>query len=123
DSAFDLFIGGSGFISGTSIVNWNGSPRPTQFVSSQIVAAFITTTDLVSPGIISVTVFNTLPGGGLSNAWPFTIATSLPTISAISPSTLQTGGAPFTLVVTGTNFVTSTDPSKLSTIQINGLTI
>src|SRR5947209_14880976 len=63
--AFTLTVNGTGFVSG-SVVNWNGSPRTTTFVSSSQLTATITAADVVSAGTRSMTV--TSPGpGNVSN--------------------------------------------------------
>jgi hypothetical protein len=64
-SAFTLTVNGSNFVSG-SLVQWNGSGRPTTYVSSTQLAATITANDVASTGTAQVTVFNPPPGGGTS---------------------------------------------------------
>ena len=71
--AFTLFVGGSNFVV-TSVVRWNGSDRPTTFVSSSQVTAQISASDIAAAGTAAVTVFNPAPGGGTSNSLTFTIA-------------------------------------------------
>jgi len=61
-----LTVNGTGFVP-DSVVNWNGSPRPTTFVSSAQVTAAIPDTDIANPGTASITVVNPAPGGGASN--------------------------------------------------------
>ena len=71
--SFTLTVNGTNFVSG-SVVRWNGSDKMTTFVSATQLMAMITAADIAAPGgMASVTVFNPLPGGGLSNALPFTI--------------------------------------------------
>lgn len=65
-AAFTLAVNGTGFVSG-AVVNWNGSPRPTAFVSSSQVTASISAADIASAGTALVTVTNPSPGGGGSN--------------------------------------------------------
>ena len=48
--AFTLTVNGTGFISGTSIVRWNGSSRVTTFVSATQLTAAILSTDITSVG-------------------------------------------------------------------------
>jgi hypothetical protein len=76
--------------------------------STQLTAA-ITAADIASAGTASVTVVNPTPGGGASNALPFTIIAPNPflTITGLSPTSVTAGGAAFTLTVNGTNFVRS----------------
>ena len=56
--AFTLTVNGSNFISGQSIVRWNGANRTTTFVSSTQLTAAITATDVATAGTANVTVFN-----------------------------------------------------------------
>jgi IPT/TIG domain-containing protein/uncharacterized protein DUF4214 len=66
-SGVNLTINGAGFING-SVVQWNGEARSTIFVSSTQLTAQLTAADVASHGIASVTVNNSAPGGGTSNA-------------------------------------------------------
>ncbi len=72
-SAFQLTVNGSNFIAG-SVVNWNGSPRTTTYISSTQLTAAIPASDLVAAGTASVTVTNPAPGGGTSGAIPFSLS-------------------------------------------------
>ncbi|HEY7593113.1 MAG TPA: PQQ-dependent sugar dehydrogenase, partial [Actinophytocola sp.] len=65
DPAFTLDVFGSGFVDG-STVQWNGSDRPTTYLSGTHLTATISASDVAAAGIQSVTVFNPLPGGGTS---------------------------------------------------------
>jgi hypothetical protein len=67
-----LTVTGTDFVAG-STVQWNGSGRPTTFVSSTQLTAQISMADVASPGTANITVFNPAPGGGTSNALVFTI--------------------------------------------------
>jgi hypothetical protein len=64
-SGFTLTATGSGFVSG-SVVRWNGSSRPTTFVSRTQLRAAIPASDVAATGNADVTVFNPTPGGGTS---------------------------------------------------------
>ncbi len=101
---FTLTITGTNFVN-SSVVRWNGSDRPTTFVSSTQLTAAIPASDVATAGTANVTVFNPAPGGGTSNTATFTITNPLPTITAISPATTVAGSGGFTLTITGTNFV------------------
>ena len=113
--AFTLSVSGSGFVQG-SIVQWNGSPRPTMVGSGASLSASIPASDIANAGSVSVTVFNPGPGGGSSNSLPFTVAPTNPTpvISGISPNSAIAGGPAFTLSVSGSGFVQG------SMVQWNG---
>jgi hypothetical protein len=64
-AAFTLTVNGANFIS-TSRVQWNGSTRPTSYVSATQLTASIAATDIATPTYVSVTVVNPTPGGGTS---------------------------------------------------------
>ncbi|MEP7272968.1 MAG: SBBP repeat-containing protein [Acidobacteriota bacterium] len=66
---------GTNFVNGSK-VRWNGSDRVTTFISAQELRANITTQDLSALGTASVTVFNAVPGGGVSNAVSVSIVNS-----------------------------------------------
>src|SRR5262249_23591797 len=103
---FLLTIGGLNFVS-TSVVQWNGSPRATTYVTSAILVATITAADIANAGTASVTVNNPPPGGGTSNPATFNINNPAPTLTSLSPNTETAGDAAFTLTLTGTNFVST----------------
>ena len=101
--ALALTVTGSNF-SSTSTVQWNGSSRTTNFVSSTSLQSAISAADIATPGTASVTVTNPTPGGGTSGALTFTIQTPPPTITVMTPSSAIVGGAAFTVAISGTNF-------------------
>jgi hypothetical protein len=70
--AFTLTVNGANFVNGAK-VRWNGADRETTFVSATDLKAAIQAADIATPGVASITVFNPAPGGGASNALPFTI--------------------------------------------------
>lgn len=70
--AFSLTVNGTGFVSG-AVVNWNGSPRPTTFVSSSQAIAAVTAADIAIPKTAVITVTNPGPGGGTSNSQHFQV--------------------------------------------------
>lgn len=101
--AFTLTVNGSNFVS-SSVVNWNGSPRATTYVSATQVTAAITAADIATGGAVNVTVVTPAPGGGTSNAVVFTIDNPVPTITSLNPASATETGPAFTLTVNGTNF-------------------
>jgi len=72
---FTLTVNGTGFVSG-AVVNWNGSPLATQFVSGSQLTATVPAADIALPSTASVTVVGP-PGtyGGISNVAFFTVST------------------------------------------------
>lgn len=65
---FNLTVRGSNFNT-ASVVHWNGSPRPTSFVSGTTLTASIAPEDVAAAGRNAVTVVNAGPGAGASNAF------------------------------------------------------
>jgi uncharacterized repeat protein (TIGR01451 family) len=72
-----LTVNGSNFAASSS-VNWNGTARPTTFVSASQLTAAIPAADLASAGTAGVTVLSPAPGGGTSSSLSFTIAVPPP---------------------------------------------
>ncbi len=72
DNAFTLTVNGTNFVP-TSAVNFNGSARTTTFVSSTQVTASINAPDVANAGAFPITVTNSAPGGGTSNAQTLTV--------------------------------------------------
>jgi hypothetical protein len=64
--AFTLQVNGAGFVNGATIL-WNGSARATTFVSGTQLTAIILASDIATASLVSVTVSNPSPGGGVSN--------------------------------------------------------
>src|SRR2546425_1516899 len=74
-AGFALTVTGSN-LTPNSIVQWNGSSRATTFSGGAQLQATILANDVVNSSTAQVTVLTPAPGGGLSNALPFTIAPS-----------------------------------------------
>jgi len=72
DAAFTLTVNGSNFVT-RSVVRWNGSDRPTAFISASQVSAQIQASDIAAAGIAAITIFNPAPGGASSNSFAFSI--------------------------------------------------
>jgi subtilisin len=94
-AAFTLVATGTNFVA-ASVIRWNGADRPTTYVSSAQLSAAISATDLAASGTAQVTVFSPPPGGGTSNALPFTIGGS-PTLSV--SATTAAAGVPVTVTL------------------------
>lgn len=113
-----LTVLGSNFLS-LSTIQWNGSARSTEFVSSTELQAQISLSDLSSAGSASVTVTTPSPGGGTSNPLPFTILSSTsnyaPIIVSLDPNAVAAGSAGFTLTINGYAYFT---PSSI--VEWNG---
>lgn len=108
---FILSIRGNN-LDGPNVVRWNGSDRPTAFVSSTQLQAAIPASDVAAVGTAQVTVFNGGSGegtgtSGTSNALTLTInaANPSPTLTELSRPAALVGGPTFVLVVRGSGFV------------------
>ncbi len=71
-AGFTLTVNGSGFAT-DAVVNWNGSPRTTTFISGSKLEATINAADVAHVGTRLVTVVNPAPGGGKSNVVYFPV--------------------------------------------------
>jgi hypothetical protein len=68
-----LLIQGTNFINGSTLL-WNGTPRPTSFVSSTQLRVTLPAVQVTQGGPASLTVVNPAPGGGTSNTLLFRLA-------------------------------------------------
>src|SRR5262249_58095767 len=84
-SGFVRTVAGTNFIA-ASVVQWNGGPRATTFVSATQLTASIPASDLTTAGSASVTVVNPAPGGGTSGALTFTITAANPRPHLTAPA-------------------------------------
>ncbi len=98
-----LSISGKGFVP-ESVVRFQGSNRPTTYVSSTQLKANLPASDFVDVGPAIITVFNSAPGGGLSNSLTLSIGAQTPGIESLTPSSLPAGSGDFTLTVSGIHF-------------------
>src|ERR1700722_2971537 len=62
-----LTVHGTGYVSGSSTVYWNGVALTTTFVSAKLLTAAVPNGLVAAQGVGSVTVVTTAPGGGASN--------------------------------------------------------
>jgi hypothetical protein len=90
-NGFELMVMGAGFAP-TAVVNWNGSPRTTEVISSTRIKASISASDVAQIGTASVTVVNPPPGGGTSGPAFFPIRRPLSSLAlALDPNLSVTG--------------------------------
>lgn len=128
DSAFTMNVNGSDFISGDSVVLWDGSPLPTTFVSATQLQASVSATLIGAPGSANVEVDTSGPGGGTTAPVAFPILA--PAIISIAPTSIPilTAASPAQLItITGANFHPGTqayaDRYALPTTFINSSTV
>ena len=92
---FTLTVTGNNFVS-LSTVEWSGSPRQTELVSSTELQALINFSDVQNAGTATVTVSTPSPGGGTSSGLTFTIVNQpglppIPSIIALNPNSAMEG--------------------------------
>jgi hypothetical protein len=73
--SFTLTVRGGGFVP-KSVVQWNGSTRPTTYVGATLLQAAVGAGDVAEVGAAQVVVVNPAPGGGTSNPLTFGITAS-----------------------------------------------
>jgi len=99
-----LTVNGTNFVPNGLVVNWNGSPRQTTFVSATQLTAAISATDTAFPGPATVTVSSSTIPSLSSLSSPFTIAPSTtplpkPVITSLLPPSVAAGSPAFMLGV------------------------
>ena len=72
-SGFALTVHGTGFTPGAQVL-WNGSPRPSQYVSSTRIVGEISAADVATPSTAQLSVAN--PGGQTTTALTMTVRTA-----------------------------------------------
>jgi hypothetical protein len=116
---FLLTINGTNF-DAASVASWGSTALATTLLSATQLTATLPAALTANYGTGSITVST---DGGLTSAKIFTILPPPPTITSLSPAFVLSGGAAFTLTITGTNFIpTSTvlwNSSKLATTYVN----
>ncbi|HSL24530.1 MAG TPA: S8 family serine peptidase [Vicinamibacterales bacterium] len=93
-----LTVTGEGF-NALSVVEWNGSPRPTRALAATRIEATIAAPDLSSPGSAEIRVTTPAPGGGTSAALTFTI--DPPPVLTISAPVVGPGGSETVTLIGG----------------------
>jgi hypothetical protein len=89
-SGFTLTLNGTGFVS-ASVINWNGSPLATHFVSSSQLTATVPAANIAVAGTAAIAVSNPAPGGGTSSLVYFSITGPA---SSLAFTPFQTGSSP-----------------------------
>jgi hypothetical protein len=118
---FTLTVTGSGFVAKT-VVQWNNNTIPTQVQTDANgnvlgITATVPASLVAKPGTAFVNTLQPHSGAGtngLSNPLAFIInppGNPLPAVTTLSPSCVTAGGASFSLTVTGSNLLPTSDPS------------
>ncbi|NLE44894.1 MAG: DUF11 domain-containing protein [Chloroflexi bacterium] len=114
-----LTVGGDWFTAGGngSIVRVDGQPLDTTFVSRNQLTVTIPAANLDAAGLITVSVYNPAPGGGVSGVLTFAVENYPPEIDHLTPSSALAGGQPVSVTVSGGGF---SDGPYGSVVQWNG---
>ena len=117
--AFLLTVTGSNFNSPVT-VNWNGTPLVTTVIQGAILSAAVPASLVATAGKASVTI---TAAGGTSASATFTIEPPAPIITSLSPDSIATGNAQFTLTINGTGFISSSfaqwESTRLATTYVS----
>jgi hypothetical protein len=99
-----LVLTGRNFVPRT-VVQLDGQPLATTFVTDKELKATLPTAKLATPGTLSLSVGTSPPGGGVSKEVVFSVVNAAPTVTQIAPLSVIGGSPQVTLTVTGTGFV------------------
>lgn len=103
---FTLSVTGSGYAA-NSVVQVNGLNRQTTFVSALQLNATLLASDIASPGVLTITVFNpsAIGAGATSNPVNFTVtALPGPVLTSVSPGFSTPGAERISMTLVGANF-------------------
>lgn len=114
--ATDLTVTGIGFFV-TSQITLDGAPVATSYVDPTHLKTTVDASRLKTAGSIAVRVVNPAPGGGTSSALAFVVSNPWPSLTFLSPPSVQAGAADTTVMITGAGFVPN------STATLNGTTV
>ena len=103
-ASFDLRVTGSRF-GPSSTITLEGTPVPTQFVSSSELRTSVPDVFLRRAGLVKVGVSNPSPGGGLAEGGTLSITSPKPELTSISPASAPVGAVPFPIQLTGSGFL------------------
>lgn len=126
---FTLTVVGAGFVLKT-VVQWNGKTIATQVATDSAghvtgITATVPAALIAKPGTAFVNTLSPASGtgnNGLSNTLSFLVnpaANPLPALSSMSPTSAAAGSASFPLILTGSNFLPTSDPSGGSKVNWN----
>jgi hypothetical protein len=99
-----IVVGGSNFVA-RSIVQLDGAPLATTFVSETELRATIPTSKLAAVGVLRLSVGTSPPGGGASKEVTFEVQNPGAMLTSLSPLSVVAGSSATTLQASGTGFV------------------
>ena len=99
-----IVVAGNNFVP-RSIVQLDGAPLATSFVSGTELRATIPTSKLLAVGVLRISVGTSPPGGGASKEVTFDVQNPTATLTSLSPLSVVAGSAATSLTAAGTGFV------------------
>jgi hypothetical protein len=99
-----IIVSGNNFVP-RSIVQLDGAPLATSFVSGTELRATIPSGKLATVGTLRVSVGTSAPGGGASKEVTFAVVNPIPRVTALDPLSVIAGSGTTQLEVTGDSFV------------------
>jgi hypothetical protein len=99
-----VIVSGNNFVA-RSIVQLDGAPLATTFVSATELRATIPTSKLASVGALRLSVGTSPPGGGASKEVFFEVENPVAALTSLSPLSVVAGAGTTTLHLTGSGFV------------------
>lgn len=99
-----IVVAGTNFVP-RSIVQLDGAPLATSFVSGTELRATIPTTKLLATGVLRISVGTSPPGGGASKEVTFEVQNPGATLTSLSPLSVILGTGTTTLQASGAGFV------------------
>jgi hypothetical protein len=108
-----LNLTGSNFVAQSTVLV-NNANRQTNFLSSTSLNVNLDSSDLLTPGPVSIQVVNPLPGGGGSTPVSLKVVTAVPVITTVSPTSALAGATSASLSITGTGFL-----NQYSSVEVN----
>ncbi len=101
---FTLTVKGSKFATG-DVIDWNGNPLTTTFVSGTALKAWVPASDIANPGTAHITVIN--PSGASSNSKTFTILVTTLKLGSASLSKNSDGSYTANLTINNVGYNTA----------------
>ncbi|CAN5739870.1 hypothetical protein BH11MYX4_BH11MYX4_28010 [soil metagenome] len=121
-----IVVSGTNFVA-RSIVQLDGAPLATTFVSGTELRATIPTSKLAAVGVLRLSVGTSPPGGGASKEVTFEVQNPGAMLTSIAPLSVIAGSGATTLVASGTGFVAGAEivfgATDLTTTFTNGTTL
>lgn len=125
-SSATITLSGSGFVP-TSTIVFNSASRIPTYVNGTTIQMSLSATDLAAAGNDTITVVNAAPAGGTSQPATLQVTQLIPTLSSVSPASIQSSVGNVAITLKGDNFgptaVVQADGTSLSITSQNSANI